>query len=531
MKIKNFIPHPSSFILWAAVALLWANLPYLVGYASSTPQNQFGGFFIYEQDGYSYYAKMRQGAQGAWEFHLPYTSEDEYQGSGIALMFYLVLGKLAPLSLSYPLLYHGSRLLSSLLLLIVLARFLARFISDWHWQIWTWWLLLFGGGLGLLVSTFLNPKFVAYELIAPDASTFSILYGPPHVILGYALLLIWIGYVLDLTSRRFQNLREVVGPIVIANLLGLITALARETYGPAFVGILLAYLIALTIQRRKIPWRAGFIAAVSCAGAGAYGVYMIIVYRTVPSFIVWYQQNQFVSPNLIDFLLGFAPLLILAVIGLYLYFARSKPDRTSSSSLNLSFLVAWIIIGPIMAYLPLAVSRRLIIGWQIPLSIFGAYALLRLVESRLPLRRTLAMGALAFSAASTIIIIAMGVTFVSVPKPPLYQPADQLAALNWLGAHTTDRDVVLSDWRFGNLVPVYADARVFTGHPIETIDFKTKNTLVDRYFDPSTPEADRQAVIDQWKITWVVAPTDQFAPPDQRPAFQQGAYVIYRVTP
>ncbi len=62
---------------------------------------------------------------------------------------------------------------------------------------WTWWLLLFSGGWGLLISYFINPQYVAYELIAPDAYLFSILYGPPHVILGFALFLIWIGYMLD----------------------------------------------------------------------------------------------------------------------------------------------------------------------------------------------------------------------------------------------------------------------------------------------------------------------------------------------
>src|SRR5512137_123855 len=224
-QVSSFIPHPSSFILWAVVALLWANLPYLIGYVSSTPDNRFGGFFLYEQDGYSYLAKMRQGAQGAWEFHLPYTSEDEYQTGGFVYPFYLLLGKLAPLGLSYPLLYHGARLLSSLLLLIVLAKFIARFVNDRRWQVWTWWLLLFSGGWGLLISTFVNPRYVAYELIAPDAFVFSILYGTPHVILGFALFLIWIGYMLDTLKPEATHLAR---RIVIANMLGLFTALSRE---------------------------------------------------------------------------------------------------------------------------------------------------------------------------------------------------------------------------------------------------------------------------------------------------------------
>jgi hypothetical protein len=526
LVIVSHLRQHRAFIIWAVVALLWANLPYLVGYASSTPQNQFGGFFLYEQDGYSYFAKMRQGAQGAWEFHLPYTSEDDYQTGGFVYPFYLILGKFAPLGLSYPLLYHGARLLSSLLLLIVLARFIARFIGDRRWQIWAWWLLLFSGGWGLLVSLFFSQKYVAYELIAPDAFIFSILYGTPHVILGFALFLIWIGYVLDLTSRRFQSVREVAGRLIAANVLGLLTALSREAYGPAFAGIFGAYLCALIIQHRSIPWREGTLVALSCIGAGLYGAYLVIVFRSSPGLAAWSAQNDFTSPDLFDFLIGFAPLLALALLGLWS--ARRHVLRTMPYAV---FLIAWLVAGPIMAYLPIVINRRLIAGWQIPLCIFGAYALLRWIDSTVPLRRTIAIGALALSAVSTLAVIGMGIAFVSAPRPPLYQTADQLAALDWLGRHTTDRDVVLSDWRFGNLLPIYADTRVLVGHPIETIGYAEKRAEADRFFDPSTSEADRQALIDRWKITLVVAPTDRLVLPRSQIVFQQSALSIYHITP
>jgi hypothetical protein len=524
---SSFRLPPSSFILWAVVALLWANLPYLVGYVSSTPENQFGGFFLYEQDGYSYLAKMRQGAQGAWEFHLPYTSEDEYQTGGFVYPFYLITGKLAPLGLSYPLLYHGARLLSSLLLLIVLAKFIARFVSDRRWQVWTWWLLLFSGGWGLLISTFVNPRYVAYELIAPDAFVFSILYGTPHVILGFALFLIWIGYTLD-TIKPDQT--HLVRRVVIANILGLLTALSREAYGPAFAGIFFAYLIALIIQRRKIPWRAGVLVMLSCIGAGLYSAYLIYAFRSNPGLAAWSAQNAFTSPDLFDFLAGFAVLIVLAVAA----FVPSPPPlslKGRGARGEGLFLLAWLIAGPIMAYLPIAISRRLIAGWQIPLCIFGAYALLRLIDSKLPLRRTLAVGVLAASVLSTLLVITGGTMFVTARKPPLYQTADQLAALEWLGRSSTDRDVVLADWHFGNLVPIYTNARVFVGHPIETIGFKEKMALVERFFDPITTEADRQALIDRGKITLIVAPTDRLELPDRAPVFQQGNLAIYRVTP
>jgi hypothetical protein len=522
-----------AFIIWAVVALLWANLPYLVGYFSSTPQNQFGGFFLYEQDGYSYLAKMRQGAQGAWDFHLPYTSEDEYQTGGFVYPFYLLLGKLAPLGLSYPLLYHGARLLSSLLLLIVLARFVARFIRDQRWQIWTWWLLLFSGGWGLLVSTLFNQRYVAYELIAPDAFVFSILYGTPHVMLGFALFLVWIGYMLDTLSAAADTHPIRGWPwhrILIANLLGLLTALSREAYGPAFAGIFGAYLVALLIQRRQVPWREAILVTLSCVGAGLYGAYLVSAFRTIPGLAAWAQQNEFTSPDLVDFLVGFAPLIVLAVAA----FTPPPPPlslkRRGGKGEGL-FLIAWLIAAPLMAYLPLAVSRRMIVGWQIPLCIFGAYALLRLIDSTVPLRRTIALGALALSAVSTLVIISLGLVFVSAPQPPLYQTRDQLAALDWLGRHASERDVVLADWRFGNLMPIYADARVFVGHPIETIGFQAKNAAVDRFFNPSMSETDRQKLIDRWQITLVVASADQLAPPRSQIVFRHGPLNIFQITP
>ncbi len=90
---------------------------------------------------------------------------------------------------------------------------------------------------------------------------------------------------------------------------------------------------------------------------------------------------------------------------------------------------------------------------------------------------------------------------------------------------------MLADWHFGNLLPIYADARVFVGHPIETIGFKEKTAVVDRFFDPTTTEADRQALIDRWQITLVVASTDRLALPRSQIVFNRARSNIYQITP
>jgi len=178
-----------------------------------------------------------------------------------------------------------------------------------------------------------------------------------------------------------------------------------------------------------------------------------------------------------------------------------------------------------MAYLPIAISRRLIVGWQIPLSIFAAYGWLQLWHRR----RVFAVVAASLVLPATLLIILGGTARVQAQQPPLYITADQQAALNWLGAHTTDRDVVLSAWEFGSLVPIYAEARVFIGHPIETIDFKAKNVLVDQFFTEATA-AQRSELIQRWQITVIAAEGDR-ALADFPVVFQSGNVTLYRATP
>ena len=82
---------PRSAAGLSAVALLLVNLPYLVAPSLTAPQSSFSGFLLNPIDGYSYLAKMRQGAAEPLEFRLPYAAEP---GDGALLfVYYLVLGR------------------------------------------------------------------------------------------------------------------------------------------------------------------------------------------------------------------------------------------------------------------------------------------------------------------------------------------------------------------------------------------------------------------------------------------------------
>src|SRR5512143_2019391 len=115
-------------IIFASSVMLMTALPYLLGALLNTPERIFGGLLIGLEDQYSYLAKMVQGTQGAWLFHLPYTATPH---PGIFLYsFYLVLGKFSAIfGLSNVGLYHVARVVLGFICLLVMYRFIAEFVA------------------------------------------------------------------------------------------------------------------------------------------------------------------------------------------------------------------------------------------------------------------------------------------------------------------------------------------------------------------------------------------------------------------
>ena len=75
--------------------------------------------------------------------------------------------------------------------------------------------------------------------------------------------------------------------MLVANVIGALTAITREAYAPTFAGIFGAYLIAVWIQRRKLPWCEAIIVAWSSIAGGAYALYLVWAFRSIPGLAAW----------------------------------------------------------------------------------------------------------------------------------------------------------------------------------------------------------------------------------------------------
>jgi len=123
--------------------------PYLWAYHTAGSEYEFGGFLLNPIDGNSYLAKMYQGWQGSWWFHLPYTSQ---VGEGVPLfLYYLALGQFTRLiDGSLQITFHAARIVGSVLLLIAIWNFYGRVLPKRRIKWLAFALALFGSGFGWL---------------------------------------------------------------------------------------------------------------------------------------------------------------------------------------------------------------------------------------------------------------------------------------------------------------------------------------------------------------------------------------------
>jgi len=551
-------------VVFATVLIVWASLPYLVGYVLSSAEWHFGGSFIYPQDGNSYLAKMRQGAAGAWLVHLPYTSEAHAPAP--VWMLYPLLGKLAVFTgLSFEATYHLARLAGGLALLAALGLFLRAYVPHRAWRQFAFILIVVSGGLGWLLSV-LFPKYIPLELLAPHLYVFAMLYSPPHMSLGVAVLLLMFvglrGLVEALTpgpsptvageggpgrasSPLPQRGRGVAGEHSVrgegwgVGLLGAALAFIRPETVPLFWGVALVYLIASRAvgaglvpapgQPQGLPLR--FIIRRLLPAALGLPV-LAAVYAAVmrnPAFRAWMAQNPFPAPAPLDLALGLAPLMPFGLLAL-----RERRWWRGPGLL----VAVWALVVPSLAYLPIGPQSRLLSGIVIPWGILASDGWLRVVRPALwrSWRRRATVLWVGVSALSALWFILLAGLYVSTrPADLFYAPAAQEVA-TWLTAHAPDQPV-LSAWRTGNLLAAQGTVKVFLGHPIETLDYAAKAADVERFFRATTPAAERLALLRRYGIGYVVygpwerelGAFDPDGAPELRRAFAAGDYALYEV--
>ncbi len=531
-------------LLFALALLLVFNLPYAIGSARQTADWRFSGVLFGLEDTYSYLAKMRQGAGGAWDFSLFYTAEP-HEGAPLVYLQYLLPGQIVGRLVPETSPAHTDALLTAwalmrigfdALYLWVLWRVIRRVLAGEGARLTAYVLAALGGGLGWLLP--LLGGGMAAEFYIPEGFSPLVLLGMPHLALARAAML--GGLLLLLAALDRPAMRQALPWALGAGGCWLVTGLSV----PFTLAVILALLGVLGLgrwlQTRRFPAALFWRALAAAAPVLPLFAWYALVFSTRPAFVLWSAQNQLPSPPPLVYGLAYVLLIVPAVAGGRALWRSGRAEG--------ALLVSWAVAALPLAYVPLAVQRRMLEGAIVPLALLAAAGLAGWAGER-RLRRVLAGVWLAAGFVPALMLLVGAYNAAWQPGPPLFRPAGEREAFEWLNAHAAPGDVVLSGVETGNALPVFAHVRVYMGHGPETLEWPRKRAEVLAFFSGGMDVAARATLYAGGgclqaapalcgdPIDWlVVGPRERAlmgdAPPawldEWTPVYQDGAWAIYR---
>lgn len=507
-------------VLFAAAVMVFTSVPYVVAVASQTADWRFGGFLIGAEDGNSYLAKMGQGARGSWLFTIAYTSEPQQPVFMFGL--HLLLGKLAgPSPEAQMLVYHLARLIFGVALLMVSYLFLAEFLPRISQRRLGLVLVALGGGLGWVLVLAGQAWWLdsfPIEFYSPEAYTFLMLYGFPHLLAARCLFL--LGVLAYWRGRTLWAGLALLGVSLIQPLYVLV----------AWVIMGSTVLIGWFRQPRHpqlalhAAWRALRVGGLS----SPIVLYTIWMMSVDPLLQQWNAQNILPSPHPVHYLLGYGLWLVPAALGWWVLWRQNQTLA--------GWVAGWLLAVPFLIYAPLTTQRRLIEGVQLPLV---ALLVLGLTVAWRRWRKLLIPLVTSLSLVTTFIIWAGGLYAARTLTEPAFVPADQRAVFDWLTENAESGQVALSAFETGNFVPAYTPLKAYIGHGPESLFLTQKRPRVAAFYHLATPDAQRQQLLADGHIAWVLLGPHERALGDFDPSsvpylnrrFTSGAYSVYQVIP
>jgi hypothetical protein len=534
------------WVLWLAlVVMVITTLPYLVGYAAQGSDHRFSGFVIGAEDGNSYVAKMLAGTYGAWLFRSPYTA---YPQKGMLIFLpYLLLGKLAaPPGLHEQLiaLFHLFRIVAGVLEILATYEFLAFFLDNIRARRLGVALVTLGGGLGWLLVMFgLHDWSGSFPLdfFSPETFGFLGVYGVPHLALARALMLWALLAFVKAATKEFQaNSKEEIQKsaplfaIAKVSFLWLLAGLVQPLDTVEIGMVVFWYMVCLLVWQafRKtggasidwIAWRR-LIRLTILAGIlpGLLALYNAWMYFRDPYVTSWMSQSMLRSPHPFHYLVAFG------MVAPYAWFGGRSLLRKRPTEGWL--LVGWIILLPVLAYLPLSVQRRL------PDGIWVAWVALVMVAleewaSRTKTsqiwKRYLPFAPLCLLFLSTFFLLAGGFRVAMRAAQPLFRQSDEIAVFEWIGSNAEPGSIVLTSYETGNPLPAWAPAHVLIGLGSESIHLEALQTQVKAFYSASTPDVSRNDLTDRLNIDYVFYGPSERALGDWNPELAPYLSLVFR---
>lgn len=488
--------------------------PYAWAAAHADAHWAFTGFLFGVEDGLSYIAKMRLGAQGAWLFRTPYTTRP---AMGLPVYSaYLALGHLlgprAPYT-AFVLLFHAFRLAALAGLVFALQRVLAWLLpgrpkAQAAAALWA----LLGGGLGWTLFLFGQGQRLGWggplSFYAPEAFGFLAVWGLPHLSAGRAA---WLYAWWALAHRRYRAF--------------ILAAWALLLFQPLFIVPLTLLSLGTLVFQGRTPHTRAQILALAVAALGWALVWGPLLYArlTDPVVQAWDAQNNVRLVPALALVLAYGPWLPWVVPG-WRALHRERPAVARA-------LLAWMGLSAGLMLLPTSVQRRLLEGVWVAWGALAVRGASRRGRWRhLPLLTT---------AVAPALLLSLAWQAGTHPGPPLFRPRAEAAAMQAWSAQVPLAAGVLAAYPSSTALPAWAPVRAPAGHPVESPQWAEHRAQARAFFAATTSDAQRRAMLRAWQVDWVwwgpreraLGPWDPRTAAYLEPVFRHGAFWALRVRP
>lgn len=509
------------WLVWLAVGVI-TTIPYVVANLRTPPGHIFTGVLSAYDDTFTYFAWIKQSADGHLLLRDLFTSEP--QPGEFFLPLWSVIGFVSRLTgASVPVMFHIARLVAGLVLLIA-ARSVAQTVMKSRTRVrYTLWLYAMSGGLGWLVYALKNRSDLfgaatvvgSIDLNIPEAIAFRSVFAQVHFAVGIALLcwsikLFFTALVENKTSHAFG-----------AGLVGSLLALVH----PYMIVVVVSVTFVAAVTRTEIGKRKKGVYGFNVRILAAFGValipgvgYLLYLNRTNHVLREWLRVTDTLSPAPQEYLFGFGVLAVLAVGG----FALLWSQRPVFGRL----LLIWALVQAALLYAPISFQRRLVEGLQLPVSIAASVAVFWIAKRFLkrraaPYRRIYLAGVIAFCSITNIGFIVGQLAArgnASAVDSRRYVPIDLVQAFEWL-RQADPNAVLFSHYLTGNIAPSVTGSRVFLGHYGQTIYADEKGAQVTAFYTGAMDDSLARQLFARNGVHYVIygpferASYDAFVPP------------------
>jgi hypothetical protein len=494
--------------------LLVSSIPYVYGYLSSPPDQQFMGLVYAFED----YGQYRSWARESAQQILVANKLTPEPGSPVFFnLFWWVIGRAQALTgASFNSVNQVVRLISGGLYVAVAAWFCAVMFRDQSRRRFAlvlscfsagfgWVLALAGQILGSVPAPLLVHNFLAN-------SFFSIM-SVPHHLFAAALLLA----VLLLVLRSYQQMCG--RRMAVAGLLALLLGFAH-TYDLVLAwAVVAAFGLAVVVRdgiRRRWIFNLGLFYALSLP-APIFWFSLSLGDPDWRAYLDQFKNLGVFTPDPLGLIVLLGPTLVVAALtyrGLVPLADRRDEDL---------LLTAWFLVNLVIIYLPVNFQVMMLNGFQVALAVLATQGLFddivpwvqqrlatvnaperyaQLLSGRMATLVTIALF-MATMVPTDLYLLAWRVHDLGRHKYPAYLYRDDVAALDWLDANAGPDSVVLSSSSIGGYVPGWTGGHAVLAHGAATLNFYMKRAAVDRFFGANTSDEERQRILRDLRARFV----------------------------